>query len=472
MDTTDNLALPYIMPSQAQKHVTHNEALRMLDALVQPAVEGIATEPPGDPQAGMRVIVGEGATGAFAGREGRVAQWSDGGWMFHAPRAGWMVYDLSAEAIAVFDGGGWTAFVSGGGEGGGLPAEVELLGIAATADEENRLAVASDAVLLSHAGSDHRLKINKASGTDTASLVFQSAFSGRAEMGLAGDDDFAVKVSADGTDWAQAMVVDAASGRVRFPGGGVREQLAAPRTYHVAPGGSDAADGLTTGTAFATLQRAVDAALAIDPFGQPVTIQLAAGTYSAGAQMSRPLFDGGTLTIRGDVTTPDNVALAVPGGNVFVFDGSGVKVRLEGLRLSGAVGLWARYGAVVLVREKLTFGACSARHVGADNGAYVEIVAQVAIAGSAPHHLYGMQNGHILMTGSTVTLTGTPAFSAAFARSDLTGMISCYGNSFTGPATGPRYAAATNGVIFVNGGGANALPGSSSGSVSTGGQYG
>ena len=83
-----------------------------------------------------------------------------------------------------------------------------------------------------------------------------------------------------------------------------------------------------------------------------------------------------------------------------------------------------------------------------------------------------MQNGHILMTGSTVTLTGTPAFSAGFARADLTGMISSYGNSYSGSATGPRYSVATNGVIFVNGGGANAFPGSSSGSVSTGGQYG
>ena len=28
MEQTANLQLPYIMPSQAQKHVTHNEAVR------------------------------------------------------------------------------------------------------------------------------------------------------------------------------------------------------------------------------------------------------------------------------------------------------------------------------------------------------------------------------------------------------------------------------------------------------------
>ena len=34
-DTSSNSKLPFILPSQAQKHVTHNEALQILDALVQ-----------------------------------------------------------------------------------------------------------------------------------------------------------------------------------------------------------------------------------------------------------------------------------------------------------------------------------------------------------------------------------------------------------------------------------------------------
>ena len=33
--TSPRLALPFIQPSQAQKHVTHNEALQLLDAVVQ-----------------------------------------------------------------------------------------------------------------------------------------------------------------------------------------------------------------------------------------------------------------------------------------------------------------------------------------------------------------------------------------------------------------------------------------------------
>ena len=46
-DTTTNLQMPYILAAQAQKHVTHNEALRLLDGLVHLSVRGAArTAPP------------------------------------------------------------------------------------------------------------------------------------------------------------------------------------------------------------------------------------------------------------------------------------------------------------------------------------------------------------------------------------------------------------------------------------------
>ncbi len=57
----------------------------------------------------------------------------------------------------------------------------------------------------------HQLKINKASASDTASLLYQDAFSGRAEFGLAGDDDFHFKVSPNGNSWKEAIVIDRAT---------------------------------------------------------------------------------------------------------------------------------------------------------------------------------------------------------------------------------------------------------------------
>ena len=73
-ETTELLGLPYIAPSQAQKHVTHNEASRTLDALVQLAVKSRdLAAPPADPAPGRRHIVAAGATGAWAGKDGQVA---------------------------------------------------------------------------------------------------------------------------------------------------------------------------------------------------------------------------------------------------------------------------------------------------------------------------------------------------------------------------------------------------------------
>ena len=66
--------------------------------------------------------------------------------------------------------------------------------------------MASPATLLTHAGGGHQLKINKAGPGQTASLLYQTDWSGRAEMGLAGGDNFSVKVSADGATWAEALV--------------------------------------------------------------------------------------------------------------------------------------------------------------------------------------------------------------------------------------------------------------------------
>ena len=52
----------------------------------------------------------------------------------------------------------------------------------------------------------------------TASLVFQEGYSGRAEFGLTGDDDFHIKVSPDGASWNDALSVKS-SGRLSLPGG-------------------------------------------------------------------------------------------------------------------------------------------------------------------------------------------------------------------------------------------------------------
>ena len=69
-DQTNNLALPYILPSQAQKHVTHNEALQRLDAIVQLCIVEASSAPPSDASEGQCYLVAEGAGGSWSGRDG------------------------------------------------------------------------------------------------------------------------------------------------------------------------------------------------------------------------------------------------------------------------------------------------------------------------------------------------------------------------------------------------------------------
>ena len=197
------LSLPYIQPAQAQKHVTHNEALRHLDLVVQLGVtDRDRGTPPADPAEGARHIVGAGASGAWAGREGQIALWSTAeGWLFTPPLTGWRAWVAAEEDLIVFDGTGWK----------GLH---EVLGINTVADEVNRLAVASEASLFSHDGAGHQVKVNKEAAGDTASLLFQTGWSGRAEMGTTGSDAFALKVSADGVTWRTALEADPATGLV------------------------------------------------------------------------------------------------------------------------------------------------------------------------------------------------------------------------------------------------------------------
>ena len=90
-----------------------------------------------------------------------------------------------------------------------------LLGVNATADATNKLSVSSSAVLFNNIGNGVQLKVNKNTLTDTASLLYQTGFSGRAEMGATGDDSFHIKVSPDGATWKEGMLIDASTGLAR-----------------------------------------------------------------------------------------------------------------------------------------------------------------------------------------------------------------------------------------------------------------
>lgn len=350
MADTPNLVLPYLAANQSQKHVTVNEALRRLDALVQVTVQSAAlATPPVSPTEGQRWILPASPTGAWAGHAGQIAAWQDGAWAFYAPLDGWTAIDISTDTLLLYNAGTgiWTGLITGifsdavftlqddidptkqarfqiaGFTAGatrvftlpdvsssvavltgvaqtfqntttfsatsvtvGSSAAASTLGIGtgattsgvtkavnvgtaglsgsttnvtigsavagalgtltinsptvtfgstvsavamatanvsalylglggATADPTNRLSINAPASLFNHAGAGHQVKVNKAAATDTGSFLFQTGFSGRAEFGLTGSDDFQIKVSGDGATWFNALQLERTSGRVR-----------------------------------------------------------------------------------------------------------------------------------------------------------------------------------------------------------------------------------------------------------------
>ena len=109
-DATTHLLLPYILAAQAQKHVTHNEALRLLDAMVQLSVlDRMRTAPPASPADGDRHLVASGATGLWAGWDLNVAFWVDGAWIRLVPRPGWLVWVADEGAFLVWSGSSWAS---------------------------------------------------------------------------------------------------------------------------------------------------------------------------------------------------------------------------------------------------------------------------------------------------------------------------------------------------------------------------
>jgi hypothetical protein len=217
-DATTHLLLPYILAAQAQKHVTHNEALRILDGLVQLSVlDRDLTAPPGSPTDGDRYIVGSGASGDWMGWDLNVALWTDGAWLRLPPRTGWRAWIEDENVLLVYDGSSWI---------GTTPTalqNLELLGIGTTADAANPLSAKLNAALwtartVSEGGTgDLFYTMNKESAGDDLGLTLQTAYVTKALLGLFGSDKFRLAVSADGSSFFDGFIVDNASGIVDQP---------------------------------------------------------------------------------------------------------------------------------------------------------------------------------------------------------------------------------------------------------------
>jgi hypothetical protein len=217
-DTTTHLLLPYILAAQAQKHVTHNEALRLLDGLVQLSVlDRDLTAPPGSPRWRPlhRRLGRDGRLGGL-GPERRALD----RWRLATPAAAHRLAGMGR-------GRGPAAGLRRRGLGRDHPGDrcrtSRCSGLGTTADASNPFSAKLNAALwtaktVAEGGTgDLFYTMNKEAAGDDLGLTLQTGFVTKALVGLFGSDRFRLAVSADGSTFFDGLSVDNATGIVDQP---------------------------------------------------------------------------------------------------------------------------------------------------------------------------------------------------------------------------------------------------------------
>jgi hypothetical protein len=547
------LRIPYLAASQAQKHVTHNEALTLLDTLCQASViDKDLTTPPISPAEGDCYIVAATGTGAWTGWDNRIVRYIDGEWRSYLPGAGsgdgWLVYVQDEANLYVFNGSAWTLAAQ--------PLDSDLIAIAG-------LSPSNDDVIQSKAGAwtnrtpaqlktdlaltkgdvglsnvDNTSDANKPVSTaQQAAIDLKQPFMYCRVAVLTADINIATALVAgqvhDGVTllngdpvlvWNQQtnpeqngvwICFSTPFRSAAFPAythyagalfsvthgnryarslwhcinsiGGVlgtsplniervcRELLNANRTYYVRTDGNDSNDGLsnTSGGAFLTVQKAMDATLGLDLGGFDVTIQVADGTYTGTIRMETPQVGDGDITIQGNNGAPGNVILtatnpAANEGTITARNKARLFVKDLEIRATTTGGCITADKGASIYYQNVNFGSCALQQVRAQDLGSIEALGNYAITGGGQAHWVIAGGGTIRCQSKTITLTGTPGF-AAFAIANG-GTLLVGGNTYSGSATGQRFQAFANGTIIADAS-ATTLPGNAAGTLATGGRY-
>jgi len=262
-----------------------------------------------------------------------------------------------------------------------------------------------------------------------------------------------------------------------------RKRLKADLNLYVSVTGNDSHDGLTSGTAFATMQHAWNQIVeTIDMSGFNIVVHVAAGNHTQGlaAQGSPVGFGiGNSITFAGDPGANLNTA------NQHCFTAqNGTQLNISGFAMtaSGSVSgtpscliIAGPGSSITFTPGNMIFGGAAGSQIWASGGT-ITINTGYTVNGNGQAHFNATTSGIILFAGTAhaITVSGSPTFSTAFASAFTGGNIEVFPSqvTFTGAATGTRYVADMGGIIWTNGAGANFFPGSVAGTTGRGGQYG
>lgn len=251
-------------------------------------------------------------------------------------------------------------------------------------------------------------------------------------------------------------------------------QMAVTTNWFVLTNGSDANAGTASNsaTAFRTIQKAVSTVAQYWYTNiTPVSIQLGPGIYNENVVLL-PYAGNAIITIGNET----NANIAPSSGDAVSAAGPVGGYTLTNVKLWATNGscLTSSLGASVVVGSGVNFATANSGnyHMLANNNGAIIISGNYTISGGAHNHLYATRGSVINNSvNPTVTVSGTPAFTA-FAAADDAGVIAAFNFTFSGSATGKRFDGNLNGVFHtLSSSNANYFPGNIAGSLANGGQY-
>jgi hypothetical protein len=242
--------------------------------------------------------------------------------------------------------------------------------------------------------------------------------------------------------------------RTALAAGVVREQLTANRSYFVATTGLDTNDGLTAGTPFLTIQKAIDVMAALDMSIFNVTINVAAGTYAQALILKSYLGAGPVAIVGAGAST---TTISAPAGTAVTANSTMGRYIFNGFRFTapgGSLFNLLRAPSQVDLQGTIDLGPAgpSAPQINLTNCSQLNIQTTnpggLTISGGGSHHVSAAANCTFACAGRTnITFTGSPAFSVAFLQAIQGGIVSYNGNTFVNTVTGQSASVATNAVI-------------------------
>lgn len=427
-----------------------------------PVLSMTVTSPPAFPAVGDAYLVPAGATGAWSGHSGKVAEYTTAGWAMIVPPEG---HGISVPDGRVFEriGGSYIEKIAQDVQSG------KWIYVQDTSGSANVLTLAPNPPITELvAGLCLRVRVANSN-------------TGATEVNIAGHPSRQV-VRNDGSvlfdsDLISFGIFDLVyDGSVfKLPSTIAAPQLRRPLTLYVnAAIGSDANDGTanTAGKALASIQGAVDRAFTFGPGSHTITVLVSNGSYGPVEIPNRP---GPGLAIIGNDASPSSV-IVDGGGTRDAFAANGPnRVNVSGLRANAPGGLNAgfiAYGQSDMRLNKTETGPCGGAHLQAFGGGSL-LAGEHRFAGSG-QSLYRANVSGRLGISSVQTMV-LPLSVSATASADNLGAITASSSlpvTFVnaGNVTGMRFQVTTNAIIDVAGGGPNFFPGADN-ALSTGGQY-